>query len=156
MRSLTILTLLLALSGCASLILRDDDSGLETTGKVFSRVVLGLATVGVSELGIETAKLQEAKLTAIEKGQAECKAKDMVYVYSDYPFRSVGCMTQQGYEQMKIAEAQNRGGIDPVAALLLMQGLNAPRYQYQPLPPPKLGTTCFNNFAGNQVVTQCY
>jgi hypothetical protein len=142
------------LSGCAGLILRDEDSGLETTGKVFGRVVLGLATVGVSEIGIEAAKLQEAKQTSIENGQAGCKAQGLIYVYYDYPFRSVGCMTQQGFEQLKIAEAQNRGGIDPVAALLLMQGLNAPRYQYQPLPVPKLATTCFGSALGP--VVQCY
>ncbi|MCW5797717.1 MAG: hypothetical protein KIT40_04395 [Nitrospira sp.] len=49
----------LVLQGCASLIVRDEDSAGMIAGKVFSRVVAGVATAGMSEVGIATIKQRE-------------------------------------------------------------------------------------------------
>jgi hypothetical protein len=47
------------LCGCASLIVRPWDSTGETVAKVGTRVVLGVATLTVSELAIQNAKCEE-------------------------------------------------------------------------------------------------
>jgi hypothetical protein len=54
-----IVALSLTLQGCAGLILREEDSGAVKTGKVATRVLLGLATVGMSEVFIEVEKDRE-------------------------------------------------------------------------------------------------
>jgi len=48
-------------SGCADLIVREYDSAEMVTGKVASRVLLGITTIGISELGISQIKQQEAR-----------------------------------------------------------------------------------------------
>ena len=40
----------LTLTGCAHLVLKDDDTPAEKTGKVFTRTILGIGTIGFSEL----------------------------------------------------------------------------------------------------------
>lgn len=54
-----VVVLALAFQGCATLILRDEDQSAATTGKVVARVVLGLATLGFSEVFIEAEKERE-------------------------------------------------------------------------------------------------
>ena len=54
------ITLLITISGCASLIVRDDDNAAVATGKVVSRLGLGVLTYGMSELAINQIKQQEA------------------------------------------------------------------------------------------------
>src|SRR5437016_4235897 len=59
------MTILVGLSfwlvaGCSSLIVRYGDDPLVTTGKVSTRVVLGLATVGISEIAVQHRKNEEA------------------------------------------------------------------------------------------------
>lgn len=58
MKAIAIL-LLLSLSGCSSLILRDDDTAAETTGKVVARSLLVLPTFFLSEVAIKKAKRRE-------------------------------------------------------------------------------------------------
>jgi len=52
--------LMLCLTGCSTFIVRDDDNTAEATGKVFTRVVFGLATMGWTEVFIKRAKDEEA------------------------------------------------------------------------------------------------
>jgi hypothetical protein len=54
-----IVVLCLTLQGCAGLILRDEDQRGVKTVKVATRVVLGLATLGISEVFIEAEKDRE-------------------------------------------------------------------------------------------------
>jgi hypothetical protein len=42
----------LTLSGCSYLVLKDDENPAATTGKVFARIVLGAATLGISEMSM--------------------------------------------------------------------------------------------------------
>lgn len=52
----------LVLQGCGALIVRDTDSALEKTGKVGSRMVLGVGTLFVSELVLAKMKAEEEKV----------------------------------------------------------------------------------------------
>lgn len=52
---------LLVLAGCSGLILREDDSGLETTGKVAARVLLCPMTICFSELAIRDERDKEIR-----------------------------------------------------------------------------------------------
>ncbi len=63
MRSImiTLSLALLVLGGCSSLILREDDSGLETTGKVVARVLLCPVTICLSELEISETRQREIR-----------------------------------------------------------------------------------------------
>lgn len=54
------IALLILFSGCTSLIVRDDDNAVMVTGKVVSRLGLGVLTYGMSELAIAQIKQQEA------------------------------------------------------------------------------------------------
>lgn len=59
MRMVLVLVLVVT-TGCSSLILREDDTTAERTGKVVTRVILAPATLLFSELGIHWAKNHEA------------------------------------------------------------------------------------------------
>ena len=59
--TLTLYLFLLLLSGCSGLILREDDSGLETTGKVMSRILLCPVTICFSELAIRDEREKEVR-----------------------------------------------------------------------------------------------
>ena len=71
-------------------------------------------------------------------------------------YQPIGCMTQEGFEKYMAAQAANRPSIDPVAALLLLQGMQ-PRQSYQPLPVPQISAppaprmqNCTTNFIGRE------
>ena len=55
-----LLALAVGLTGCASVIVRPDDGIGTKVVKVSTRVVLGLATIGVSEIRIDNTKQDEA------------------------------------------------------------------------------------------------
>lgn len=82
----------------------------------------------------------------------ECRAKGLIPVV-DYRDNPKGCMTQEGFERLFAAEAANRPNIDPLAAFLILQGMQQ-RQQYTPLPiqPVPDPLTCVHG--GN--VTTCY
>lgn len=155
MRAIGSVLLVILFSGCSSFIIRDDDDPLTTSGKFMTRLIFGVATVGVTEIGIDAAKQQEE----IAARRAACGTQGMVFAHYVQPYQAVGCMTQASWEQWVRSEQTNKG-MNPLAGLLMLQAIQStPRYQYQPLPVPKLnqfGTTCFNTLAGNQVITQCY
>lgn len=54
-----LLVVFLNLLGCSSLIIREDDDAGIVTGKVISRVGLGLVTLGISEIAIAESKHEE-------------------------------------------------------------------------------------------------
>ena len=59
-RSILCLVVALTLTGCAKLVLKEDDSMGEKTGKVVTRILLGVGTLGLSELDIRNARDQVA------------------------------------------------------------------------------------------------
>lgn len=68
-----IVLLSLTLQGCAGLILRDEDQSAVTAGKVATRVILGLATLGISEVFIEAEKdreLEDVPVTEVVQQRA--------------------------------------------------------------------------------------
>lgn len=148
-------------TGCASLAWHDDDSVEAKTGKTLARIPLGLATLGMSELAIERAEKEEV----VRREKIACQERGMVLVYYRDTLHIVGCMTQQGFEAMKAAEAANRPSINPFAAMLLLQAMQAPpSHSYQPLPAPSFTPipaprrplNCMSNAVGNSVYTNCY
>jgi hypothetical protein len=87
--------------------------------------------------------------------RAICKAQGLIHIAYDESHDPVGCMTRDGFEKLLAAEAQKDRRIDPFLGLLLLQGFQSrSAYQYQPLPVPKLGTTCF--YPAGSPVIQCY
>ena len=60
MKRLLIL-LVIPIFGCAHFICRPGDSGLKKTGKVSARVLVGLCTFGMSEMGVEIEKNEEKR-----------------------------------------------------------------------------------------------
>jgi len=56
MQTLAAVLLLLSLSGCVNLILNDNDSTADRTGKIAARVLLAPITLGMSEVAIHDAK----------------------------------------------------------------------------------------------------
>lgn len=60
MRTMIVLALLLTVTGCSHLILKDYDSTAERTGKIAARVLLAPITLGMSELAIHEVKAEYA------------------------------------------------------------------------------------------------
>lgn len=58
---ITVYVSLMLLAGCSGLILREDDSGLETTGKGTARVLLCPMTICFSELAIRDEREKEMR-----------------------------------------------------------------------------------------------
>ncbi|MBM4138399.1 MAG: hypothetical protein FJ244_02805 [Nitrospira sp.] len=56
--------LLLCLTSCSTLIVRDDDHAAEATGKVFTRIILGAGTLFWSEVFTQQAKNEEEWVAA--------------------------------------------------------------------------------------------
>lgn len=56
---LPLMFLLILLTGCADLIVRDTDSTAEVTGKVAARTLLVPLTLGLSELGMSSVKARD-------------------------------------------------------------------------------------------------
>lgn len=138
--------LIVSLSGCSGLILRDDDSALTTTGKVATRVILAPITVLWSEIGISIAKDEEER--AIQQ------ARYQRWYDSLSPER-------QAREDAKEAARINAAGM---AAMGFFQsgGLRmytppppAPVYQaptFTPLPNQR----CTYSRVGEQIYQNCY
>ena len=149
MKALLVVALLISLSGCSSLILREDDSAMATTGKVAARVILcPLTVVCLSEIEIAARKEKEDR--AIQE------ARYQRWYDSLSPER-------QAREDAKEAARTNAAGL---AVLGFMQsgGLRmytppstpAPAYQaptFTPLPSPQ---RCTYSRVGEQIYQNCY
>ena len=148
MKYLIILGMLL-LTGCSGLILRDDDTALQTTGKVASRVLLCPLTLCVSEAAIYGDRQEELRQLSWSRQQADCRSRGLVAI------QDVGCFTQAGYEQYMIAEQQ---AARQAALLWLgMQQQPTPKpigpLPVRPLPQP---FTCNTLQTGQTATTTCY
>lgn len=146
MKSLLAVALLISLSGCSGLILREDDSALATTGKVATRVVLAPITILLSEVEIAHAKEREE--------QAIQQARYQRWYDSLSPER-------QAREDAKEAARINAAGL---AAMGFFQsgGLRlytppppAPVYQ-APTYTPTPNQRCTYSRVGQNVYQDCY
>lgn len=76
-KSVVTLSFLIHLVGCESLIIKPDDNMASSTGKVVSRTLLGVGTLGMSEVGIAQIKQEvEARALIVTSGSRTSSLKD--------------------------------------------------------------------------------
>ena len=131
-------TILVAMSfwlvvGCSSLIVRYGDDPLTTTAKVSTRVVLGVATLGMSELAVQHRKNEEA------------------------------CDRQGGYMLLSTCmspgtPAPNLAPLLFTPYLFAPPAPQVPMYRPPPMQfyPPPNQLNCTTSIIGNQQYTHCY
>ncbi len=133
---------LILLAGCSGLILREDDSGLETTGKVVARVLLCPVTVCLSELEISEIEQREIR---------DRKERDYLrWLNSLSPERRA--------EELALEQARTQAAGMALFGLGLSGGpfrlpTSPPAVQPSRSVPP---ISCTSNRAGQSVYTNCY
>lgn len=132
----------LVLAGCRGLILREDDSGLETTGKVVARVLLCPVTICLSELEIS------------ETRQREIRA------WKEQEYRH--WLSTLSPEQRAEEYALERARIQAAGQALMGLGLGGP-FRTTPVRPPVPAyqpqsnpRTCTYNAIGQTLYQNCY
>ena len=139
-----LLLIVLLVSGCEGLILRDTDSTAQATGKVTARVLLCPLTFCFSELGVIEAKNQERR--------AEEQTRYRQWFQTLTPEQQERELDRQA--RLDAARMQALG--------LMMQGRGLFQQPPAPMytPPPPISTPrtrhCTSNIIGNQVYTDCY
>lgn len=121
---------MLEISGCSGLILRDNDSTLETTGKVFTRVLGCAATFCTSEIIVSAIKDHE-----------ERDEENRNYVRW---FRS---LSPEQQERERDRQAHLDAARIQALGMIVGSGVFAPT--------PRLQTNCTTNRIGSQSYTNC-
>jgi hypothetical protein len=135
-------------------IVRDDDSVLEKTGKVTARVLLGVATVGLSELGVENAKDDErraqeradferwwAQASPNERAAYQERMRAILPIFQLYQQNQAGW---DAFEQQRLLQQQQRRTLQD---LELRQSMT---------PLPRMPLNCTSDRIGKQTFTTCY
>ena len=135
MKPVGILLLCLTISGCSSLILRDDDTTGQTVAKVAARTILVIPTLIWSEVFIERAKNNEAA-AAMQGAQV---------MYFGKVCEKEGYMA--GSPENASCILVKQGQMAPVSAGSNVGVLMVP-------PTPRHSTTCFSSGSGRSVT--CY
>jgi hypothetical protein len=130
MIALAALLVLLTLSGCADLQLKNNDDGLTKTGKVIARTLLAVPTIGVSEA-----------VTYGESMKARCIAEH------GPDFEWYGRMGCQHPSQFQV--------VPMIPLMLNLPSAPSPRYTPPPLTPVPMNR-CTSQIIGNQVQTSCF
>jgi len=143
------LTLFLASCSMAPLAIKDEDTAGETTAKVFTRFVLGAATLGMSEMGI-----------ALDVQQEEMNQR-----FREDDRRFQVWWNQATPQERRDYQAHQYRLRESLAGALLNNALNPgpiftmpPQPQYTPPPqpytPPQT-VNCTSNKIGDMVFTNC-
>ena len=155
-RPILCLAITMLLSGCSSLVLRDDDTTAQKSGKVATRIVLGIATLGLSELDIKNAR-------------KEIEARDDLEKYRDVLNRRIqeGKLTVYEAERLfrsavddanrQLAQRKDSGDVlQAVGAGLMMSGqaMQNAGPSYSAPPPPQI-IRCTTSRMGNTLFTTC-
>ena len=139
--------ILLIVSGCSDLILRDSDSAGQTTGKVMARILLCPITVCFSELSL-----------AVDQRDEERAAKEAAH------WRWVRSLPpEQQAREYALEEARIRAAGQALLGLGIGGGIikpPPPMPVYQPTPAPILQPTmprsCTSQHMGQTTYTNCY
>jgi len=140
--TITVCISLMLLAGCNGLILREDDSGLETTGKVAARILLCPMTICLSELDIA------------ETRQREIRA------WKEQEYRH--WLSTLSPEQRAQEYALEQARIQAAGQALMGLGFGGP-FRTAPIQPPTPPTqyrsapkTCTYNAIGQTLYQNCY
>lgn len=144
-RSLTQLTTALVIAavctGCSHFVVRDDDNAAEVTGKVFSRVIFGVLSIGWSEVGMSL-EVRELEERLFLEGYSE-RLSELVAEKKVTPVQAKWLYRHEAkYLADVAADRRDRVARAAAAASNQMQ-MNRPR-------------SCTSNVVGNSVYTQCY
>lgn len=125
MRRLIVLSLCLTLVGCSSLIIRDGDSGALVAGKILTRALAAVPTVGISEAILVDLKDDERnrawRRQELPKSAEACRKEWQGYVEDrklrHIPDRIISAVfAATGYDYMGSAvRALNMAGVVPEA-----------------------------------------
>ncbi len=125
MRRVMILSLCVLLTACSSLIVREDDSTALVIGKVVTRVLVAVPTVGISEgilVDLKDAERNRAwRRQQLPQSEAACRKEWQGYVEDrrlrHIPDRIIGAVfAATGYDYMGSAvRALNMAGVVPEA-----------------------------------------
>jgi hypothetical protein len=135
MKTLGIVVLCLSLSGCSSLILRDDDTTGQTVAKVTARSLLAPVTLLWSEAFIKKAKEEEAEADRWVQRAVYFNAKCQKEGYAPGTAEHTACVSM-GYDSFRSQDNQ------AVMPLLMMP------------PAPRHSATCYSGGSGRYVT--CY
>lgn len=155
---------LLFLAGCAALVVKPDDNAGEVTAKVFTRVLIGLPTLGMSELFIaderdkieakhELEEYRQSMTLMVNNGQLTPREAEELYLERAKQLAD----RVQGQRERRAQRVQAIGATMQGAGQSL-QGVGPTQSYSAPppvLPPPRRSTQCTSTAVGSTVYTNC-
>lgn len=160
-RSLLLVPPLLLLVGCAALVVHPDDNAASVTAKVFTRVVIGLPTLGMSELFIanerdkieakyELEEYRQSLTLLVNNGQLTPKDAEDLYLMRAQQLAD----RVQGQRERRAQQLQAIGaGLQGAGQSL--QGAGGNQSYSAPPPPPAPPIRCTSNRVGSTTFTNC-
>lgn len=137
---LLLIPLLLSLTGCSGLIVRDTDSPAATTGKVVTRMLIGVPTFGFSELALYEVKQNEQR--------AQEQIRYRVW------FQSLAPDAQQ--RELDRRSAQQAAALYGLGLGLSGGGPMHPYTSQRHAPVMPMPGNCWSPVVGQGLMTQCY
>jgi len=134
-----LLVVWMTVSGCSALIIRDTDTPGEEAGKVLGRIVLGIGTIGMSELIIGDMELKEERQAWWDQATYEERAE-----YQAYQREMVLRLAPILLQNMQPKAYQPPPVYKPVPFVL------------PPQPPIQPPINCTSYQVGDRVYTDCY
>lgn len=77
-RTLMLALTMIVLTGCSGLLLREDDTAAQATGKVAARTLLGLGSLGISEIEFAAIARREREDAAFQAWWAQASPEERV------------------------------------------------------------------------------
>lgn len=137
--------LLLVMTGCSGLILRDDDSMAETTGKVAARTIMAIPSLLASEIVIGTIQQNE------QRAASQAQYQDWFDRLS--PEQQERELDRQNARQIARTQA---AGFAMLGGGLIRPYVNHHSYTQAPMMAPSMPRNCLSNMTGASMTTQCY
>lgn len=163
MRTVATILCLLFISGCSGLIINEEDGAGAKIAKFTTRTVLGVGTLGMSELGVANAKRQKEFQEYLESLPPEERVFER-QLYSVVPhdealrdyIRSLSAEQRMEFLNKLIVERERQKAIEAQTKAIS----KAIRQSSQPqttttTPTPKSTTNCYTTYWGGFAQTQC-
>ncbi len=169
MRAVIAVALVLSLTGCASVIWQPDDAWYTKTGKTTGRVLMGITTVGVSEIEIssikrqrraaelrEESRRQQQRYVATLQREIERWERAALNASSEDERKNALYFHGHAVQRLRDYEADYAARRAAAAALAAAFILNRPHQPVQPVPTFGPKVRCKSTIRGNRVNTTCY